>query len=286
MEKSQKTNLSSLQVIKTLKALLEGEYMMPELVHILNEREGRPVFNSSVVSKYINTCRQCGIGLPKISNRYIITQMPFGLKLSMNDLDLIKGLQIIIANEMSEASQKIFEVFSTKINRYTGRKIVKVDKTNINLSYELFERAVSQKRKVRLVFKNGVLLDCIPLCVLHLNDKKFFSVFNKRTRIISENRLSGIEMLGAKYYDLPPDQDVTVIFKLKGNLAKRYEIRPNEICDECSDGTKLITNKGEAKEILFSRLMRYDDKCEILSPEPYREEFKQFICDTLKNYGV
>ena len=58
---SQKKNLSSMQVIKTLQTLLQGNFTMNELIEKLNANESEPIFNNSVVSKYINTCRYCGI---------------------------------------------------------------------------------------------------------------------------------------------------------------------------------------------------------------------------------
>ena len=66
---SQKKNLSSMQVIKTLQILLQGDYTMNELIEQLNANESEPIFNNSVVSKYINTCRYCGIEIPKIHNK-------------------------------------------------------------------------------------------------------------------------------------------------------------------------------------------------------------------------
>ena len=63
-----KKNQSSMQVLKTLLVLLEGNYTMQELVEKLNEKEKESVFNSSVVSKYINTCRHCGIEIIKVDN--------------------------------------------------------------------------------------------------------------------------------------------------------------------------------------------------------------------------
>ena len=71
-----KKNIASIQVLKTLKALFEGEYTMAELIQKLNENEKEPVFNNSVISKYINTCRYCGIKILKINNKYFITKTP------------------------------------------------------------------------------------------------------------------------------------------------------------------------------------------------------------------
>ena len=66
---SQKKNLSSMQVIKTLQILLQGDYTMNELIEQLNANESEPIFNNSVVSKYINTCRYCGIEIGRASCR-------------------------------------------------------------------------------------------------------------------------------------------------------------------------------------------------------------------------
>ena len=93
-------------------------------------------------------------------------------------------------------------------------------------------------------------------------------------------------MTGQMYVD-PFDKGAQVVtFKLTGNLAKRYEARPNESVELSPDGSLIVTNKNENKELLFSRLLRYDDKCEIIRPVAYREEMKELIDKMLQNYGV
>ena len=44
-----KKNLSSIQVLKTLQALLEDDYSMPDLLKRLNGETTTPVFNNSIV---------------------------------------------------------------------------------------------------------------------------------------------------------------------------------------------------------------------------------------------
>ena len=85
-----KKNNSSLQVLKTYQVLLENAYTMSELVQKLNENEKEPVFNNSVISKYINTCRYCGFNIQKIQNKYHIAESPFNLNLSTEDLEIIE----------------------------------------------------------------------------------------------------------------------------------------------------------------------------------------------------
>ncbi len=45
-----------------------------------------------------------------------------------------------------------------------------------------------------------------------------------------------------------------------------------------------VINRGENKEDLFARLLRYDSSCEILQPAHYREEMKSLIEEMLRNY--
>ena len=93
---SRKKNLSSIHVLKTLQILLEGDYSMQELIKLLNKNEPNENFNNSVISKYINTCRYIGINIPKINNIYYVADIPFGLELSVTDLDLLNNLQVVI----------------------------------------------------------------------------------------------------------------------------------------------------------------------------------------------
>ena len=281
---SQKKNLSSMQVIKTLKVLLQGNFTMHELIKKLNENEKEPVFNNSVISKYINTCRFCGIDIPKVQNKYYIASMPFGLELSFADIELLKQMQVVIKNDTTTNFIKKFDKLIEKLNRFSKTKIAKINKDEFNFSFELFEQAVAKKRKIKLLFKNRVVQECIPLNISQIGNKTFFNVYNKRIRQIDINRLSGVSLSDNSFTEKYNGSQV-VVFKLKDGLAKRYEARENEAVQQCPDGTILVTNRNENEELLISRLLRYDDKCEVIQPKMFREKFKNVVNDILKNYG-
>lgn len=282
---SQKKNQSSTQVIKTLRVLMQGNYTMNELIDILNVSEAEPVFNNSVVSKYINTCRYCGIDISKVHNKYYLTTLPFGMDLSFIDIDLLSLLQSYVKVEISKRDSNLINSFTEKITRFSNKKISRVEKKELSLSAELFERAIAKKHKIKLLFKNRDILECIPVGITSEGDKTFFNIYNKRHRSIDISRLSGVEISDRKYADLFNSNQV-VVFKLKPPLAKRYEARENEQIEENPDGTIMVRNKNENKEQLFSRLLRYDDKCEIIQPKGYREDMKALIDDMLNNYGA
>ena len=282
---SNKKNISSMQVLKTLQVLLQGNYTMQELVSILNENEKEPLFNNSVISKYINTCRYCGIDIPKIHNKYFVASMPFGIELDVKDTDLLERLQNIIRQEMSKKNNKIFDGFIEKINRFSNKKISRVEKATYQISVEMFERAIKEKRKIRLMFKNKAIWDCIPLNIAENKGKNFFHVLaNGYEKMVDTERVSGIEVLSDKFVKNYSEQ--VVVFELKSPLAERYSLRENERLIKPFDGKSItVSNHGEGKEILLSRLLRYDDKCEIINPKTYREEMKEIIDSALKNYG-
>lgn len=280
-----KKNISSMQVLKTLQVLITGDYTMQELVAKLNKDEKFPVFNNSVISKYINTCRYCGITIPKIHNKYFVTCIPFGLELSVEEGDLLEILQNIVKNDMAKKYNKIFDKFIENLNRFSNKKLARVDKSSYRVSADLFENAITDRRKICLMFKNRAILNCVPIKIEENKNKTYFHVMcGDKDRVIDIERVSGIKVLNDRF--VPKFNTQVVNFKLTGALALRYHLKENETVLKDYDGESItISNHGESKDILFSRLLRYDDKCEILNPKSYRDEMAQIIDSMLSNYG-
>ena len=222
-----KKNITSLQVLKTLKILFEGSYTMNELILRLNSDEKYAVFNNSVISKYINTCRYCGIEIPKIDNKYTITRLPFGIDIDCSDIKIIQEIYAQATDILSGKSYLKFKSFFNSLFRYFNKDLT--------------------------VYKN-------------CNLKKTINLFEEKDEDLSENN--------------------TVIFKIKGELIKRYHLRENEyVLEENLPEYIVVVNKGEEKDVLFSRLFRYAEYCEIQHPKFYREEVREILKNALSNYG-
>lgn len=281
-----KRNQSSMQVLKTLQLLLEDNYTMTELIRKLNANEKEPVFNNSVVSKYINTCRFCGLDIPKIHNKYFVASLPFGIDLSARELDLIEELQEAVKNTMSVKADEAFGDFIGKLSKYSNKKIIRVEPKTKQQAFELFDRAIAEKRKVLLLFRAKAVFECIPLRIVEKKGKTCFNVIHDgKEKTISAERISGLEIMDRRF-KLPDNNSAQeVVFKLKGGLAERYSLKENEELykKELPESITVI-NRGENKEDLFARLLRYDSSCEILQPAHYREEMKGLIKEMLKNY--
>lgn len=281
-----KKNISGMQVIKTLQLLLEDSYTMSELVEKLNKNEKEPIFNNSVVSKYINTCRYCGFEILKIHNKYFLTKTPFSLEFSLREKELIEYLQNISAKYLNNKINNFLNSFINNLNKFSKRDLIKVEEKNIEKTFEIFEKAINEKRRVKLLLRTKFVVECVPLEIVMYKNKQCFSVFHKnKIKNISVQRISGMEILGKKS---PMDESSgdTVTFKITGGLAYRYDLREHEkIVSKNLPEYIIISNTGEEKEELLTRLLRYDKCCEILGPASYREEMKEIIKNMLANYG-
>ena len=278
-----KINISSKQVLKTLLVLLEGNYTMSELVDKLNKNEKGPVFNNSVVSKYINTCRYIEIDIPKVQNKYYVAGLPFGLNFSNDDVDLIEHMFHFAKTNFSSFFNEKLNNFIEKLNKYSNKNITKIESGTEDNVRERLEKAIGENRRVKLYYKNNEITEVNPLEIFNNNGKLCVTAEGgQNEKVIPFEKLSGIEILDKKF--LPPKDNKAVVFKLYGGLAHRYELRENEmIMNQHEDGI-VISNTGEPREILFSRLLRYDSLCEVLEPERCREEMMCIIENMLANY--
>lgn len=281
-----KKNISGLQVLKTLQLLLEDNYTMSELTQKLNENEQEPIFNNSVISKYINTCRYCGIDIPKIQNRYFVARLPFGLSLSANDLDLLENLQNVAKEKLGGKSKKYFSDFLIRLNKYSNKDIIRVENKTTEIIYELFDKALQERRRIALMFRVKAVIECIPVEIVNYHNKPSFKVIHKnKERYFSVDRIAGMELLGKRF---TPEEHAgqQVIYRLTGDLASRYTLREHEeLISSNLPECITIANHGENKEELFTRILRYDKCCEIVKPASYREEMKSILDKMLANYG-
>lgn len=281
-----KKNQSSMQVLKTLQLLLEGNYTMAQLIEHLNKKESEPIFNNSVVSKYINTCRYCGIEIHKIQNKYFVASMPFGLNLTSRDLYLFEKLQEIVKKTMGSRTNKIFQRLIANISKFCNKNIIRFEKKAEQEIYEIFNEAIENCKKVRLMFKAKYVMECIPLSITEKKHKVYFNIFyDGQEHSIVSTRISALEVLHEKFK--PEDIGRTVIYKIKKDLIKRYELKEGEqILTQSLPDYMAISNYCVNKEKLLSRLMRYGELCEVTGTRDFREDMKKLIDDTLKNYGV
>ena len=281
-----KKNMSSMQVLKTLLVLLEGNYTMSEIVDKLNENESDSIFNNSVVSKYINTCRYSGIEISKIHNKYFVSKLPFGIDLTSEEYELLAYMKRIASENFSKSFNDHFEQTANKFERFINRQIVKINEGVVNLTEEAFKKAINNEQKIRLMLKSKTIFDCVPLGIIKHKGHKYFNIFhNDKQKMIAISRVSGFEILNEKISK--PDKNIEVVYKLKGVLSEKYALREHEILIvDNKPEFIIISNKGEVMDELILRLLRYGNLCEVVTPKTYKECIKTTIDSALANYGV
>lgn len=141
---------------------------------------------------------------------------------------------------------------------------------------------------INLIYKKNnkeIKCKCTPKEVTYDSKTAFLMVYDASKRQNLEIPISNILSITT----LPQvanriEMSTTVVYKLKNRLAKNYHIRDNETSSIDSNGDAIIINKGESFDKLISRLMRYTDSCEIISPKIVRDEMIKTINETLSNY--
>ncbi len=280
-----KVNAASLKVLYTLQLLFERDLEMNELIKYYELYHNE--YNSNfVMSKYINTCRYCGIDIKKINNKYQIVNFPIGISFSENELSLFNELKNCCEKMKVQHLLENMQEILNKINRRAERPISPVSNAVIkDANIKTFEKACLLSQKVKITFKNNESIQCEPIEVSIKDDEMNLIVFDgTNSKSITPDNIEQVRILPQKSNNkfLP----TTVLFEVKGKLAKNYQLRPHEeVMRILSNGDLLIKNRFEDKIQLFHRLMRYGDNCKLVSPKLYVAEMKEFIEETLKNYA-
>ena len=279
-----KLNTASMNVLYTMMTLLESPMTMKDL--IINFAKFSPC-NNFVISKYINTCRFCKFDIVKDSGKYILRKLPIKISFSQDEEDIITN--DLIDNAVKSNSKDLINTLSNflfKLCRLTSFDAVVEQPANNNPILKEFEESLFCELMIEVTTKDGKNFICSPVEIKYLQDKIILSVFyNDSIRDIPLDKVVSIQKTSRKI--LTGIIPHTVTFKLTKDLAKRYSARPNErIINIEADGSIIISNRSEDKEALMKRLMRYDEKCEIISPKILRDEFKTKIEQMLENYNI
>ena len=280
-----KVNLASLKVLYTLQLLFERDLSMADLIK-LYELYHNEFISNFVMSKYINTCRYCGIDIKKINNKYTIQNFPVGISFSSSEVSLFKELKNCCEKmRLKNLSENMQEILN-KVNRRSERPISPVATSAIrDKKIKHFEKACILGQKVKIIFNDETSIQCEPIETKIGEEHIVLTIFDgTESRELNPEDIKEINILPQKTNNkfIP----TTVLFELKSDLARKYQIRDNEqVLRINSNGDFVITNRFEDKTKLLHRLMRYGDNCKVISPKSYVNDMKQLIDETLKNYS-
>lgn len=247
--------------------------------------------DKKTVSKYLRTLKLFGFEIEKINGRFQVLNSPLMIKQKNSGAEIIFLLMEYFFEKenveyeiLKRKFKNIFDVEenlkiknsiektlqlsqSAKKNLELINNLIKKNKTEINTKYKGKKLKLTIK-EIKFA-KNGVFL--------FAKDKNL-----KNSRHIKINNLENIKPDKTKNLKFKIKEGVN--FKIKENLIKNYILKRGEIANYINNEA-IITNTYEEKEEIFSRLLKYGTKAEILTPEREKRQFIQKLKSLIEHYS-
>lgn len=303
---SDKYNEACIKVFDMLKLLSNGTAKYRDIIELFNGSEKSDNAGANVIlNKYLNTLKIFGINIYKSKNIYYLQNSIFSINLDNNDIKMLKKLKnasgILHNLKQKENFERFIKDIELRLTRAAKETLYSgsfEDADSINYEYvekyktliTRLENCCFENQKLELDFtldyKNYKVL-CEPKEIIYKNQKAYLSVFNHLSRQVFDVPIDAItEVKQLPVLSKIKETSATVVYKIKDDLAKSYQLKEWETCDGRFDeqGWLTIVNHNEDFDELIKRLMRYGSNCIVVSPKTFRESMIEAIDDTLKNY--
>ncbi|HSA07692.1 MAG TPA: WYL domain-containing protein [Candidatus Gastranaerophilales bacterium] len=314
MEKRLKISSTAYRVLLLLQKLNEKNKNADELNELfLDDPDVERIFSKDVILKYISTLRLAGydISRPSASNNYCyeLNKAPVLIDFSDEEIRTLVLLKSYAEGFQQNKHIKNYYSFLEKIKRYMCKK--QIEKLNEQIT-------IQEKKDEQILNKFKNQSDLIKKIEQYLNENQNVEIKYKLPEEEKE-KLIIVKLLKLKYKinevaiiycDLISNQMnclkidyisyikqlpsisgekqvlCSVIFKLKGKLAKTY--RPYEgekiTVPSLKSHELTVTAYCDDIETLLKRLLKYGENCEVLYPKQIRNNMINTINNALKNY--
>ncbi len=313
MKKKGKISSTAYRVLLLMSLLNQDDFNIDELIEMFSQNPNiSRSFTNEVILKYINTLKLAGFELAKYNSsnnfKYTITKSPFKLSLSKDDLKTIVLLENYVATIYQEKIKKKFQHVIKNVVKYLDEDEIetlikerssdhdeffnKDQYTRYQETIKIYEKYCIEEQQVAITYKTPIdeeikQVVVEPKFVKYSNSNVYLCGFNTyvgEKQLIQIDYINDIKQLPQKsrHGGILP----SVVFCLKGRLAKGYRVHDDEkIIDATIDREHItISSSYDDKKLLFQRLLRYGENCEILYPKNIKEEFFEHIKMTLANY--
>lgn len=255
------------------------------------------------LNKYLNTLKVFGVKVQKVNNKFVMQNTPFSMNFDLDDIksiNLFEKFQEVLPNGKTKQNlelllKKIEARFDDNANKIyhslksTNNADFSFYYADIREQIERCEKVCQEAFKVNIRYlekSKETNIICDAKQVIYDNKTAYLRVYKINDREYKDLLISNIISIS----QLPTqkgtlDTSPTVVYKIKGRLAKAYNLKENEYVQEIlADGTMIIVNKNEPTDSLLKRLIRYDYECIIISPKAIRIKMIDMINAALKNY--
>lgn len=297
------TSYAAYRVFETLKFLINQPATVEDIINHLESLEmcGDKNYSKAVVYKYLTTLKFAGITLSRHKCKYEVQNLPFKINLTEDNLKALSILnEIINATPEKNLSETIKQFFYQLKMRYALQN--KQDTETCEIKNIIEKPSQEQKKEIKEyekycedglrlkvsyidIYGNEVTSTYEPIEAYYTkNQVKLLCYCTNPSGFIefTSTQIKAIEQTPLKCSNRFFSS--TTAFKLKGKLAKRYTLRNEEHILSENNGEITVINQNEPKNLLFARLMRYGENCEVISSKQDRRNMKSLIKNTLSNY--
>jgi len=304
---SKKINAGCLKIFKFLMLLYQDNATYEKVMDIFKDEiryENTSNNIQVILNKYINTLKIFGVKIIKEKGKYRLLSTLYTVDMTLEDLKALSILHASIENfpdtRLSNNIDKLVNIMEARMNNDDRQTLnFLTSNSNYDFSFYYTDWREQIKQCIELCRQNVLLkityfdkgnkvqIKCSAKEVVYDSKSALLSVF-----AVNERQNLNIPVPNIISIDRYPtltnkvEMTQTVVFKLSGRLAQTYHIR-EDYEREISHGQdyRVYANTGEPFDSLLSRLMRYQNSCEILSPKSFREKMLALINGALENYN-
>jgi len=253
------------------------------------------------LNKYLNAFKVFGIKVIKEKGKYKLESSLYSMPFTFSD---IKSL-VLLANTCENfPDEEIADDVKTVLNHLFLR-MNNQDKNTFNTLMQNSDYSFYfTDLKDQIKYCDNFCKQGYQISVTYIKNKKNVTINVSPQKLIYGSKtvyLNAIDPVKNEKFEIPivnilsihqlPQKTVhrelnnTVVFKLKGMLAKNYKARQNEeVTGNDEFGNLIVISKNIAFDRLILRLMKYGYNCEVVSPKFVRDRMRQLIDETLNNY--
>lgn len=297
----EKYNEGCIKIFTLLRLLYEDKADYEAVMKIFTENDEDK--QHVILNKYLNTLKVFGVKVIKSNNKFILQNNPFGERFGIDDIKSVQILNnftnLLPKGKTKNTLDKFIKTVEARFDDKANEIYAAINSTsNADFSFyysdtreqiEKCEKFCQEDYKVSIKYLsrgNTICAICNAKQVIYDNKNAYIQIYKinegELAQILIPNIIS-IEQIPSQKN--PIEMPYSVTYKIKGRLAKAYNLKENEyLQDTLADGSKIIMNKNEPPEVLLKRLMRYSNECTIISPKNLKTRMIEMINDTLKNY--
>lgn len=300
MRQTAKKNDTGLRVLEVLKLLIKEPLSCEDLLKKIEGKQNiENIYAQETLLKYFNTLEFVGLKIEKRKKdgKFFLRNLPVELSLSENEIKILCLLDGYVKNLYQRKIEVSFSEFLKNLEKSFSKEtmfVYKSIKENNKMKTDIdflcsssFIRKLekfcldSQKLKIGYLSKSNKSTEIFvvePKYILYEVDKVYLFVYNPKLaqnqKLLLENIIHVVQLPQKVSSNSSPN---TVVFELKGRLAKSYKLKDGEKIINYSATNIIVSTFKEDKMILFKRLLKYGENCRILQPVSMQKEFINYI---------